>query len=333
MYTITAFIRYGCLWSSLLLLLTSSLQGQDYPKQYPLPSLKDWFLSTGNWQTSPQIYVREFGKGKDTILMLHGGWGAEHTGMISAVKSLEDEYKFIFYDQRGSLRSPFPDSLITFNSHIEDIELLRKALPLNKLRIIGHSMGAVLASAYAAKYPDRVRQLILLAPAQLKNPIPEEDSELQQIAFQKFQEFMKRPEVALEKEKYGLSKAESNLSSKEQTALFRINFAQRMLYNVDRWVELMGGRALYKGHVFGLTANTYPQDGWDYINRFSKGNYPVSIIAGDHDFLDFDNLLVKKWIKEIPSIELSIINKAGHIIWVDQPDIFDQTLRRALNRK
>ncbi len=43
-------------------------------------------------------------------------------------KGLTDKYHFIFYDQRGSLRSPVPDSLISYENHIEDLELLRKEL-------------------------------------------------------------------------------------------------------------------------------------------------------------------------------------------------------------
>jgi len=176
--------------------------GQDYPRstilsnhQERLPGMKDWFLSTGNWQNDPQLYVFEFGTGRDTIIMLHGGWGAEHSGLIDAVKELKDQYHFIFYDQRGSLRSPFPDSLITFNYHIEDLELLRKELRLDKLNIVAHSMGAVLASAYAKKYPQHIKQLTLLAPMYLKNPIPKDDEELQRQGYSERQVFQNRAEV------------------------------------------------------------------------------------------------------------------------------------------
>src|SRR3990170_2076324 len=161
-------IVYCCVFA--LIVKSQNLQHGTETSSKPeqLPGLKDWFLSTGNWEKDPQLYVLEFGNGSDTIIMLHGGWGGEHSGLINAVKDLKDQYHFILYDQRGGLRSPCPDSLVTFNNHIEDVELLRKELKLDKLTIVGHSMGAVLASAYAAKYPQRIKQLILLAPARLK---------------------------------------------------------------------------------------------------------------------------------------------------------------------
>jgi pimeloyl-ACP methyl ester carboxylesterase len=291
-----------------------------------LPGLKDWFLATGDWQNSPQLYIREFGIGQDTIIMLHGGWGGDHSDFLEAVRPLEEHYHFIFYDQRGSLRSPFPDSLITFAHHIEDLELLRKELKLEKISIIGHSMGAVLASAYATKYPRRVRQLALLAPAYLKYPPSKEDEELQQKGFNAGKAFINRHEVAQELNKYELNEDPPNLSSREQTSKFRINFAKRMLFDVGKWPLMMGGRALYKDRVFQLTENSYPKSGWDYIQEFKKQSYPVSIIVGDHDFLDFDNLLLKKWLIGSTRIKLSIIEKAGHVLWLDQPEKFANEL-------
>ena len=298
-----------------------------------MPGLKDWFLSTGNWENDPQLYVREFGNGADTIMMLHGGWGGDYSGFLDAVIDLEDQFHFIFYDQRGSLRSPCPDSLITFNHHIEDVELLRNELNMDKLNIVGHSMGAVLASAYAEKYPERIRQLTLLAPMYLKQPIPKEDTVLQQQGNIEMRAFMDRPEVIRELDKYGLNRKTPALSSREETVRFRINtFAKRMLYDISKWPAIMGGRALYKGNVFELTAKTYPASGWDYLQEFKTQAYPVSIVVGDHDFLDFKNHLIKKWVSGISHIKLTVIKNAGHLVWLDQPKEFSKQLAKQLKR-
>lgn len=301
-------------------------------KQPRLPGLRDWFLSTGHSQNDPQLYVREIGDGPEIILMVHGGWGGEHSGLVDAVKGLEHHYRFIFYDQRGSLRSPFPDSLITFDHHIEDIELLRRELNLDKLNIIGHSMGAVLASAYALNYPQRIKQLTLLAPALLKDPIPQEDKALQHQEYLASQEFLKRAEVTTELDKYTLNRKDPPLSSREETSKSRIYFGARMLHDVSKWPYLAGGGALYKGHVYQLTSQTYPESGWDYLQEFKNRSYPVSVIVGDHDFLDFGNQLIKKWASGIPQIKLSTITDAGHMIWLDQPELFKKELQGHLKR-
>ncbi len=329
---VSKFLTISYFWVCPLLGWSQVHQNVENSSKKQLPELEDWFLSTGNWQSDPQLYVREFGGGKDTVIMLHGGWGAEHSGFIAAVRDLKNDFRFIFYDQRGSLRSPFPDSLITFNEHIEDLERLRQELKLNKLNIVGHSMGAVLASAYAFKYPNRIKKLTLLAPAHLKNPIPEEDIDIQHQESLAFQEFMDRPAVKRELKIYGLNRESPPLSSLEETSKSRINFGSRMLYNITKWSNLTGGGALYKGNVFPLTASTYPRTGWDYIQEFKRESYPVNILVGDHDFLDFGNELIKKWVKGINQINLVIVTNAGHMIWLDQPEVFTSELKLLLTK-
>ncbi len=172
----------------------------------PLVPVKDWFLSTGDWQNDPQIYVCEFGSGADTVVMLHGGWGGDYTGLLTAVANLGDQFHFIFYDQRGSLHSPFPDSLISFENHIEDLERLRKELRISKLNLVGHSMGAVLASAYATKYPAHIRRLVLLAPAGLKYPVPPDELAILRSSEPQFHSFLGRPAVSELLAKYNLNR-------------------------------------------------------------------------------------------------------------------------------
>ncbi len=93
-----------------------------------------------------------------------------------------------------------------------------------------------------------------------------------------------------------------------------------MLYDITKWTLLNDGPALFKSHVFPLVEATYPSSGWDYIQEFKKRAYPVSIIIGDHDFLDFENRLIKKYASEVPRIRLNIIENAGHVVWGCNPN-------------
>jgi pimeloyl-ACP methyl ester carboxylesterase len=309
---------------------TSQSAASTHERSTRLPRMTDWFLSTGNWQNDPQLYVREFGRGSEPVVMLHGGWGAEHSGLIEAVRTLEERYRFIFYDQRGSLRSPAPDATITFDRHVEDLELLRQELGVETLTIVGHSMGAILASAYASKYPARIKRLVLLSPPLLKRPFPDADKPLLDRQSASLETFVNRRQVAEELERHGLDRPNPPLTSREETARFRINLYKRMLYDISKWPLLTGGRGLYKGHVGDLTAKTYPSSGWDYIDEFSRRPYQVGIIVGDHDFLDFGNGIIKKWTQGMPRIAVTIIEKAGHLPWIDQPEALAAHLLRHL---
>ncbi|MEL6191351.1 MAG: alpha/beta hydrolase [Bacteroidota bacterium] len=322
------------LWTILLLSLISipgEVVGQEATEEALLPRMNDWFLSTGSWHDDPQIYVREYGTGGQVVVMLHGGWGGNFQGMMSLVEGLEDVGRFILYDQRGSLRSPFPDSLITFENHIEDLERLRKALKVDQLTLVGHSMGSILASAYASRYPEKIANLILMSPPGfLKNPLPEEDWQPAEEMEDEKNAFLKRAAIEQEIAKYQLDRSSPPLTSQEETSLFRINFAGRMLYDVSKWTELTGGRALYKGKVFGLTQNSYPKEGWNFIEDMKKASYPISLIIGDHDFLDFGAVLAKGWAEVIPRMQLRVVAKAGHSLWIDQPEAVQKHLKEAL---
>ncbi|NAS13277.1 alpha/beta fold hydrolase [Poritiphilus flavus] len=302
----------------------------EKPEQSP-PEMVNWFLASGDWERDPQLYVREYGTGQDTVIMLHGGWGASHDGFVNAVRDLRQDHRFIFYEQRGSLRSPFPDSLISYQAHIDDLEKLRIALQLEKVTLVGHSMGSVLASAYASAHPDRIEKLVLMSPAYLKNPIPEEDRKIMDQAFLKSEAFRERPEIEDELDKYGLNRKSPPLNSKENTIRARISFAQLMLFDVSKWPELENGKALYKGHVYSLTERTYPDGGWDFIQEFARREYPVTIIHGDHDWLDFEASILKKWTTEVPRITLDVIEDAGHLPWIDQSEKITGALRKALS--
>jgi proline iminopeptidase len=68
----------------LLMVLTSQAFGQS--KYYT-----EWYLSTPDSLDaySQDIYVREVGAGKDTVIVIHGGFGANHDYMLDAIKGLE----------------------------------------------------------------------------------------------------------------------------------------------------------------------------------------------------------------------------------------------------
>jgi proline iminopeptidase len=291
----------------------------------------EWFITSGNWQTDPRLYVRTLGTGPDTVILLHGGWGGEHHYLIESTRGLEDNFLFILYDQRGSLRSPCPDATISFDNHVSDLELIRKELGIAKLKIVAHSMGAMLAGGYHDRFPERVKSITLLAPAYLKSPFTNEDNALLASNSQKFQAFMARAEVKNELSKLNLT-GERPLSSIEDTYKFRINFGSRFLYDVTKWRSLREGGPFYNPRVDDLVSRTLPSSGWNYYLSFAKSKIPVSVIVGDHDFLDMGGAIIRKWSKDIPTAEVAVIENAGHDIWIDQPAKFRVALEHALKK-
>jgi len=98
------------------------------------------------------------------IFMAHG-IGGRRSGWDDIVAHLKDDFTCITYDQRGHGTSPVPPVPYSLDELVEDLEALRAKLGIEKAHVIGHSLGGMIAPAYARNHPDRVLTLGLLSTA------------------------------------------------------------------------------------------------------------------------------------------------------------------------
>jgi proline iminopeptidase len=111
-------------------------------------------------------FIKKIGSG-EPIVVLHGGPGMFHDYLVPHFEKLAHDYQIIFYDQRGSGKTEFPQDTtsITTANFIEDLEGIRNHLNIEKLNLAGHSWGAALAIGYGKKYPEHLNKLLLISPA------------------------------------------------------------------------------------------------------------------------------------------------------------------------
>ncbi len=102
------------------------------------------------------------------IIVVHGGPGNDYRYLLDA-KALADQFRVVFYDQRGTGLSPsVPLEQLTLKNMLEDLNSIISHYSGNKpVRILGHSWGAMLASGYVGMYPDKVSHVILAEPGML----------------------------------------------------------------------------------------------------------------------------------------------------------------------
>ncbi|MFV8837840.1 alpha/beta fold hydrolase [Salinimicrobium soli] len=108
------------------------------------------------------VHFRLFGMG-EPLLIINGGPGMSSNGFENLAKDLAKDRQTILYDQRGtglSKMAKIDAASMTMDLLVQDLESLRKHLNLEKWTILGHSFGGMLAYAYAAKYPERVKAMI-----------------------------------------------------------------------------------------------------------------------------------------------------------------------------
>ena len=287
-------------------------------------------------------YVLQFGRG-DTVVVLHGGWGGEISGLIDAVRPLSDRFHFVLYDQRGSLRSPAPESTITVARLVRDLDGLRRQLRQERLALLAHSMGSALGYAYLANHPDRVRGLVLFAPVQPTNDamrslgIPASDTarlaELRR-ALGARQNARRLATLSAE----GLNRQDTTrFSDRERTALWRIGLAGRMLARTDEWRAMRGGPRFYDPRVGqAIERNSTPAQHdslWkSFLPALERFQGPVIAIAGDEDFVDPGAALWRYTATRVPRLRLEVLSGAGHLPWIDQPAAFRALVNDALVR-
>ena len=106
-------------------------------------------------------------KTKAPLVLVHGmgggvGLWAQNLDALAAKRPV---YAFDLLGFGKSSRPNFSSSaLLVEMEFIESIEEWRKEMKLDKMVLLGHSLGAYLVSAYALKYPTRIQHLFLVDP-------------------------------------------------------------------------------------------------------------------------------------------------------------------------
>jgi proline iminopeptidase len=86
------------------------------------------------------------GEGNETVLLLHGGPGLPSNYLLDAHSFLTDfGYKIATWDQLGCGMSDKPSdpSLWRIERFVEEVEIVRKALKLENVYLLGHSWGGI----------------------------------------------------------------------------------------------------------------------------------------------------------------------------------------------
>ena len=100
------------------------------------------------------------GEGKP-VLCIHG-LTANCRNWDSIAGALMPDHLVMAVDLRGRGHSEQPPSGYDIDHHCRDIENLVRDLGLESLALMGHSLGAIIALAFAVKHPEQVERVILV---------------------------------------------------------------------------------------------------------------------------------------------------------------------------
>jgi proline iminopeptidase len=129
------------------------------------------------------LHVESYGTSTDPlIVVIHGGPGGDFRSLLDARELADDGFHVVFYDQRGTglsereHRGQFEDkgAIDLFIDDLDKLITLYRIGPDQKVFLMGHSWGAMLATAYINKYPDKITGAVLAEPGGLTWPQTED---------------------------------------------------------------------------------------------------------------------------------------------------------------
>lgn len=105
----------------------------------------------------------------ETILMVHG-FGASKDNWLRLARHFTQDYRVIALDLPGFGDSSKPYASYDVGTQVERLAAFTQALQVKKLHLIGSSMGGHISALYAARYPEQILSLALLANAGIDSP-------------------------------------------------------------------------------------------------------------------------------------------------------------------
>ncbi|HZI54713.1 MAG TPA: alpha/beta hydrolase [Chitinophagaceae bacterium] len=120
-----------------------------------------------------KFHTETFGNPADKMLViLHGGPGSDYRHLLNCKQFADHGYYVVFYDQRGSgLSERHGRNSYSIDVMTDDLGAViahYRTSPSQKIFLLGHSWGAMLATAYIDRYPASIRGVILGEPGGFK---------------------------------------------------------------------------------------------------------------------------------------------------------------------
>lgn len=106
-------------------------------------------------------------KGEGEPLLCVPGGPMRASAYFGDLGGLTAHRRLILLDLRGTGDSAVPADPATYRCDrlVDDVEALREHLGLEEVDLLGHSAAGTIATLYAARYPKRIRRLVLITPA------------------------------------------------------------------------------------------------------------------------------------------------------------------------
>ena len=168
------YIAVACLLGGVTLAASASQEAPAYDARlsdYAYPFAEQTFEFESQRQTLEMTYMHLPAEaGQATVVLFHGKNFAADYWEDTANHLHEQGYGVLMPDQIGFGKSSKPTHYqFTVEGLVNNTRQLIDTLDIDKLVVMGHSMGGMLASRYALNHADEVEKLVLVNPIGLED--------------------------------------------------------------------------------------------------------------------------------------------------------------------
>jgi len=263
-----------------------------------------------------KLTYRKLGHGP--VLVCHPGGPGFSATYFGDLAALWEQYTLIMLNPRGTGGSARPRERRAYaiDDYVADVEELRQHLGLERFLLLGHSHGGVVAQAYAARFPGRVRALVLANT--LARFAPQHEAAMR-AGMEKRSNLPWYADAlaALEEEQEGNFETDQQMADlvfRELPLYFAHFGAAEAGYLDSLKTELPNADALrtFNKEIF----NTF-----DTRGLLPKITARTLVITGDEDFI-CGPLCAEEICAGISEARMVIVGDAGHMLFIEQPQTF-----------
>jgi proline iminopeptidase len=261
------------------------------------------------------LFVEALGDGFP-LVVLHGGPGFDHSMFRPWLDALADEFRLLYLDERGQGRSDRVDpATLSLEVFAHDVDLLADALGLERFALLGHSFGAIVATAHAVELGTAAAYVISGGA---------DSSERLEADVAASLDGMGDAAVAIA----ASWEAEKSVQTPEEMlALWQ---AQMPMHFAGEPPASLGAETVFSPEVLRHFANAGYGD-FDFLPYLHHVRRPTLVIVGEHDLVTTPRA-ARALHDGIAGSELHVVAAAGHMSYVEGQEDYLDAVRAFVRR-
>jgi proline iminopeptidase len=258
------------------------------------------------------------GEGPEVIIVVHGGVGLPHDYFHPMLTNLTRDAKLVFFDRRADMLAEGKAfQMASVEEMADDVEALRQSLGLDKVTLLAHSFGGMVALDYALRHPSHLKRLILVnTSAVVEDPREAE---------QRIVKTLSPAELAVYSGEGGTGGANPCERVRRRYGVLYPHYFYKLIpYEFDRGVYAVYFDALAKKIALASGSR-----GVDLRGRLHDIQAPAIVFAGRHDLVaPLDQ--ARELAGGLPNAKLVVMQQSAHFTIFEENYLFSRWVHQFL---